>query len=231
MDTFTDTGALDSRLGARAREFLGRGAFVLMAHTSRACEAEPSDALRQQTDPRKPAGRRFANFFFERSFSRFRFWGERRRDRRLTRMGTKPWFCAISRLTSSRLTRGTPASTRPNEIQNLAGLIARFGFRAPILIDGGKEIIAGEGRLLSATPDRFVNVARPPPHNVAPRRLRRAIGAKRWLPNSGALFPNLNAAVAEDGHHAAPAFDPLRKSCIFERESLGKPTHHPSLRF
>ncbi len=67
MDTFTDTGALDSRLGARAREFLGRGAFVLMrAHTSRACEAEPSDALRQQTDPRKPAGRRFANFFFER---------------------------------------------------------------------------------------------------------------------------------------------------------------------
>ncbi len=38
------------------------------------------------------------------------------------------------------------------QIQNLAGLIARFGFRAPILIDGGKEIIAGEGRLLAATP-------------------------------------------------------------------------------
>jgi len=27
----------------------------------RACEAEPSDALRQQTDPLEPAGRRFAN--------------------------------------------------------------------------------------------------------------------------------------------------------------------------
>ncbi len=31
--------------------------------------AEPSDALRQQTDPLEPAGRRFANFFFESSFS------------------------------------------------------------------------------------------------------------------------------------------------------------------
>jgi hypothetical protein len=39
-----------------------------MAHTSRACEAEPSDALRQQTDPLEPAGRRFANFFFEQFF-------------------------------------------------------------------------------------------------------------------------------------------------------------------
>jgi hypothetical protein len=28
---------------------------------TRACEAEPSDALRQQTDPLEPAGRRFAN--------------------------------------------------------------------------------------------------------------------------------------------------------------------------
>ncbi len=40
---------------------------------SRACEAEPSDALRQQTDPLEPAGRRFANFFFESSFSRVLF--------------------------------------------------------------------------------------------------------------------------------------------------------------
>ena len=39
-----------------------------MAHTSRACETEPSDALRDQTDPLEPAGRRFANFFFEHSF-------------------------------------------------------------------------------------------------------------------------------------------------------------------
>ena len=31
-------------------------------------EAEPSDALRQQTDPLEPAGRRFANFFFEQFF-------------------------------------------------------------------------------------------------------------------------------------------------------------------
>jgi hypothetical protein len=31
--------------------------------------AEPSDALRRQTDPLEPAGRRFANFFFESSFS------------------------------------------------------------------------------------------------------------------------------------------------------------------
>ena len=34
------------------------------AFPARACEAEPSDALRQQTDPLEPAGRRFANFFF-----------------------------------------------------------------------------------------------------------------------------------------------------------------------
>ena len=41
-------------------------------------EAEPSDALRQQTDPLEPAGRRFANFFFEQFFFEiFRFWGER----------------------------------------------------------------------------------------------------------------------------------------------------------
>ena len=38
-------------------------ALTFMAHTSRACEAEPSDALRDQTDPLEPAGRRFANFF------------------------------------------------------------------------------------------------------------------------------------------------------------------------
>ena len=31
--------------------------------------ARASDALRQQTDPLEPAGRRFANFFFESSFS------------------------------------------------------------------------------------------------------------------------------------------------------------------
>ena len=31
--------------------------------------AEPSDALRRQTDPLEPAGRRFANLFFESSFS------------------------------------------------------------------------------------------------------------------------------------------------------------------
>ena len=43
-------------------------AFILVAHTSRACEAEPSGALRQQTDPLEPAGRRFANFFFEQFF-------------------------------------------------------------------------------------------------------------------------------------------------------------------
>ena len=35
---------------------------------ARAREAEPSDALRQQTDPLEPAGRRFANFFLESSF-------------------------------------------------------------------------------------------------------------------------------------------------------------------
>ena len=32
-----------------------------MARISRVREAEPSDALRQQTDPLEPAGRRFAN--------------------------------------------------------------------------------------------------------------------------------------------------------------------------
>ena len=43
-----------------------------MARISRcAREAEPSDALRQQTDPLEPAGRRFANFFFDSSFERF----------------------------------------------------------------------------------------------------------------------------------------------------------------
>lgn len=36
------------------------------------------------------------------------------------------------------------------QIESLAGLISRFGFRAPILIDGANEIIAGEGRLLAA---------------------------------------------------------------------------------
>ncbi len=45
-----------------------------MAHTSRACEAEPGDALRQQTDPLEPAGRRFAYFLFEQLFFEiFRF--------------------------------------------------------------------------------------------------------------------------------------------------------------
>ena len=44
----------------------GQPAFALLsAYFSVACEAEPSDALRQQTDPLEPAGRRFANFFFE----------------------------------------------------------------------------------------------------------------------------------------------------------------------
>ena len=49
-----------------------------MARISRAREAEPSDALRQQTDLLEPAGRRFANFFFEKFFFEiFRFWGGR----------------------------------------------------------------------------------------------------------------------------------------------------------
>jgi hypothetical protein len=39
-----------------------------MVLNSRAREAEPSDALRDQTDPLEPAGRRFANFFLEISF-------------------------------------------------------------------------------------------------------------------------------------------------------------------
>ena len=43
-------------------------AFTLMAPNPRACEAEPSDALRDQTDPLAPAGRRFANFFLTISF-------------------------------------------------------------------------------------------------------------------------------------------------------------------
>jgi len=47
----------------RDQPFRALGALTFMAHTSRACEAEPSDALRDQTDPLEPAGRRFANFF------------------------------------------------------------------------------------------------------------------------------------------------------------------------
>jgi hypothetical protein len=58
-----------------------------MAHTSRACEAEPSDALRDQTDPLEPAGRRFANFFlvlfrFGANAGARAFGTERWRDRR-----------------------------------------------------------------------------------------------------------------------------------------------------
>ncbi len=68
-----DTTPIEAALigGARRlpywREFLAWGR-----------EAEPSAALRQQTDPLEPAGRRFANFFFEQFFFEiFRFWGER----------------------------------------------------------------------------------------------------------------------------------------------------------
>ena len=49
---------------------LGGGVDLNGAYFPRArARAEPSDALRQQTDPLEPAGRRFANFFFESSFS------------------------------------------------------------------------------------------------------------------------------------------------------------------
>ncbi len=41
----------------------GAGVYLIGANFSRAREAEPSDALRQQTDQLEPAGRRFANFF------------------------------------------------------------------------------------------------------------------------------------------------------------------------
>jgi hypothetical protein len=46
----------------------GRRKPYSRAFPVRACEAEPSDALRDQTDPLEPAGRRFANFFLESSF-------------------------------------------------------------------------------------------------------------------------------------------------------------------
>jgi hypothetical protein len=46
----------------------GRRKPYSRAFPVRACEAEPSDALRDQTDPLEPPGRRFANFFLESSF-------------------------------------------------------------------------------------------------------------------------------------------------------------------
>ena len=45
------------------------GVNLIGTHFPRArARAEPSDAFRQQTDPLEPAGRRFANFFFDSSF-------------------------------------------------------------------------------------------------------------------------------------------------------------------
>ena len=45
-----------------------RGVNLIGTHFPRArARAEPSDAFRQQTDPLEPAGRRFANFFFDSS--------------------------------------------------------------------------------------------------------------------------------------------------------------------
>jgi hypothetical protein len=46
-----------------------RSAFTLMAHTSRACEAEPSDALRDQTDPLEPGWAALRQFLFRDFFS------------------------------------------------------------------------------------------------------------------------------------------------------------------
>ena len=50
------------------RQQTDRGVNLIGTHFPRArARAEPSDAFRQQTDPLEPAGRRFANFFFDSS--------------------------------------------------------------------------------------------------------------------------------------------------------------------
>ena len=61
-------------------------------------EAEPSDALRQQTDPLEPAGRRFANFFFDSSFERF---SQRRWSAERPAIGPTRWRRLLAAVASS----------------------------------------------------------------------------------------------------------------------------------